>query len=629
MSKLTNIGGRVRYSIERFDGGRNVKDSPSRIPEYDSPDSLNVVHDKQGSVETRNGSLTFNTQAIGSFPIDGMASYNQTMVAWANGDMYRASGTTFVTVPSAQGKFTAGRKIASVVYQGILFCSDGSTGAWRYHAGDSFYNMGLVLPSAPTGASVGAGSLSTGTYYYGVSFVNTQAVESEIGSISAGITTTNSATVRVNSIPVGSSLAGVAKRRIYRASSTTGIFRYLGEIADNTTVTYDDTIANDQEGQEAVLDSTAPTSFNTIGLHKERLFFDDAANSSFIRWTDFGNPYVSQAENFRPINKNDGDSIQLVLSNDNVLTIFKDNLHFFIDTIDPSDDLTWRLITGSSNLGIVGPKAFAKVENGMIFVGRQNYRITGFHWLSGLTVLQQSDGKLKTRSISEKIQQDMIALPQSYWANIALTDYKNKIYAAVTRGTDTRNKNIFWFDEMRIGDEGQAGSWALWDGIEANHFVTHLGLLYAGGSASTGKVFQLETSTYSDSGSAINSYFYTKKIGGDQGTSLDAYVKDIREVFVWFAKLGNYKMNIKWRLDGDTSTGTGTTLNLQDSSSLWDTLIWDSGVWDGTRDDVVERLPIGKQLGKTVQFRFDNQNTLNQGFRVHRIEIGMNVRRRR
>lgn len=632
MPKTENFGNRTRYSIERFDGGRNVKDSPSRIPAYDSPDSLNVIHDKQGSVETRDGSLTFNTQAISSLAaIDGMISYNQTMVVWSGGSMYRASGTTFVTVGSAQGKFTSGVKVAAQVYQGVLFCSDGILGPWRYHDGNSFYNMGLTLGSAPTGTSVGAGSLSTGTYYYAVSFVNTQVVESEIGSASAGIVTTNSATVQVSQIPVGSSLAGVAKRRIYRGSSTTGIFRYLGEIADNTTTTYNDTIANDLEGVEALSDTTVPTPFTTIELHKERLFFDDSSNRSLLRWTDFANPYVSNAANFEPINNRDGDNIVAVISHEDLLTIFKDNKHFFIVTTDPSDSTTWAFKEGSMNLGIVGPKAFAKMQNGIVFIGKQNYKITGFHWMSGLNILQSSDGKLRAETVSQKVEPDVLAFPLAYWSNAVLTAWKNKIYAAVTSGLgDTRNKNIYWFDLTRIGsDEGQPGSWAIWSGIQVKALTVHNGLLYGGSSTETGLIYQLEAGTTSDSGSAIDSYFWTKKIGGNDGSSLDGFVKDFREIFLWYQKTGTGFMNVKWRLDGSTSSGTGNILNLINTDSFWDVLLWDMGVWDGTVDDVVSRLPIGKTLGKTIQFRFDNQNTVGQKFKVHRMELGMNLRRHR
>lgn len=631
MPAQNQFGNRVRYSIERFDGGLNTKDAPSKISPYESPDCLNVVFDKEGSAETRDGSVTFNTQAIGGFSIDGMYSYNQTMVAWAGGSMYRASGTTFVTIPSAQGQFTSGRKVAAQAYQGILFCSDGVLGPWRYHAGDSFYNMGLVTPSAPTGASNGAGSLATGTYYYAISFVNTQAVEGEVGSVSAGIAITNSATIQVKSIPVGGSLAGVAKRRVYRSSATTGPFRFVGEVADNTTTVFNDTIANDQEGQNAILDAPPPTAFNTISLHMERLFFDDITNNSLLRWTDYTNPFVSDSTNFEPISNKDGDNIVAIISNDDVLTIFKDNSHFFLTMTDPSDDLTWALKKGSTNLGIVGPRALCRIQNGVLFVGKQNYRLTGFHWLTGLTILQSTDGKLRSVALSEKIERDLINYPSAYWNNIALTSYKNKAYTTITAGAaDTTNKNLLWFDLNRVGSEGQPGSWALWDGLQLNQTIVHNGLLYGGSSATNGFIYQLEAGVSSDSGAAINSYFWTKKIGGDDiNFSLDGFIKDFREIFLWHQKLGNFNMNVKWRIDGDTGSGNGQIINLNNTASLWDTLIWDSGVWDGARDDVVQRLPIGKLLGKTIQIRFDNQNVAGQKFKVHRIELGMNVRRHR
>jgi hypothetical protein len=424
-------------------------------------------------------------------------------------------------------------------------------------------------------------------------------------------------------VPVGSSLAGVNKRLIYRAESSSGPFRRVGEIADNSTTTFDDTIANGSEGTDPEEDGTAPTPFTTIELHKERLFFDDSSNRSLLRWTNFQNPFVSEAENFEPIDNGDGESIIAVATQDDILTVFKENNNTAIETQDPADETTWIKRKSPSNLGIVGPRALAYMQNGVLFVGKQNKRMTGLHVLSGLQVVETYDGRMRSQNISDKIEYDLFTgIDRSYWSNIAL-------YLAYTATGQTTNQKIFWLDLTRFVPPNQPGSWAPWDGVKVRGFFTHSGLLYGCDSSSTGFVRQFESGAYSDSGSAINSYFWTKEIGGENDGQLDSYVKDMREAYVWHARLGNYNMNLRYRVDGDSGSGIAFAVSLNPGGSTWGSMIWGVDPWGGQRTDYETRISLGRVQGKRFQFRFDNQATVNQGFKVHRLEVGMNLRRRR
>jgi len=629
MPSIRNVGTRVRYSIERLDGGYNSKDSPSKIGASESPDCLNVVYDDTGSVATRDGSVTFNTQAIGTTPIDGLTSFNGSMIAWAGGSMYRASGTTFVTIGSAQGKFTSGVKVAYTTYQNLLFSSDGTNGPWKYD-GSGFYNMGIDIPSAPTGATSGAGTLTAGTYYYGVSFVNSQAVEGEIGSISPGITIAASLTIGLTGIPVGSSLAGVNSRVIYRRFGLDGDFYRVAEIADNTTTTYTDNIHDTELGGEPVEDGTKPTPFTTIALHKERLFFDDSTDRSLLRWTDLGNPFISQVENFEPIDNKDGENIIAIATQDEFVNIFKSNNNYSIQTTDPADETTWISRKSPANLGIVGPRAFTYGENGILFIGKRNNRITGLHFMTGLQVVQSFEGRLRTENISEKVEYDFLnRMEPTYWSNMAMGLFENRLYLAYTGLGEARNAKILWLDTNRIVLGQQPDGWSPWTGIESNVFTVHNGKFYAGSSNSNGFVYQLEAGVYSDSGTAINSYFWTKEIGGEDDGSLDSYVKDFRELYIWQARLGSYNMSVRVRTDGSTGAGSAQNIDLSPGGSVWGTMVWGLDPWGGARDDFETRLALGKLLGKRLQVRFDNQNTAGQAFQVHRVELGMNLRRRR
>ncbi len=88
-------------------------------------------------------------------------------------------------------------------------------------------------------------------------------------------------------------------------------------------------------------------------------------------------------------------------------------------------------------------------------------------------------------------------------------------------------------------------------------------------------------------------------------------------------------MNLRYRVDGDSSSGQAYAINLNPASQNWGSMVFGVDPWGGTRTDFETRVPVGRTIGRKFQFRFDNQNTLNQGFKVNRLEVGMNLRRRR
>ena len=119
MPSLTEIEGRFRYSIERFDGGLNTKDAPSKISPYETPDCLNVVFDEAGDITTRPGFKIFNTVAIGFYPVDGGISYASNMGVGLTGICTWLLILRLFRLLLAFGQFSAGKEIAAVVYQNV------------------------------------------------------------------------------------------------------------------------------------------------------------------------------------------------------------------------------------------------------------------------------------------------------------------------------------------------------------------------------------------------------------------------------------------------------------------------------------------------------------------------------
>ena len=629
-------GAELTVDVPRLDGGYNIKDSPANIAINDSPDCLNVKYNLQGAVETRYGCSVVNTQAIASFPLDGLASYNNSMVAWCNGDMFYMSGTTFVTVPSAQSQFTPGAKVAWAVYQGQLFCSDGTNGPYKYAGASNFYRMGIATPSAPTGASNSATSVGNGpepgTYYYAVSYVNSAVVEGEIGSNSVAVVNTNTSVVSVTSIPIAAASLGVQTKRVYRASGASGPWRMVGSIAAATGV-YTDTVGAITWAVQnlPIVDASPPPAFSTIKLHQEHLWMPDSdsyGNKTLQRYTNYRNPYISEAENFFPYNAGDNTDIIAIGVQDSYVTSFKDNSTWVLDLVSPGFPETYAPVKSPSNLGIIGSRAFVETNNGIIFVGKRNNQITGIHLLAGAQVMETSDSKLRTESISQRLEADILALPKASWGNLAMGTYNNSIYIAYTKTGDATNAHGWWFDVNRTGDEGQPGSWAPWDGrpTQVSCYLPHQdGFLYAGSALSDGSVLKLEVSGYSDAGAAINSYWWSKQLGGED---VDSWFKDWRRLNLWFAQLGSYNMRVKYRKDGDMGDGNTQDVSLSSGGAVFDTSVFDSSFFGGGADTEVS-LNLGAFMSRRISVGFSNLATLNQGFRVYKFSTLGILRRSR
>ena len=123
----------------------------------------------------------------------------------------------------------------------------------------------LAAPGAATTAlaGTGAGALSNGVYKYWVTLTNAFG-ETTAGTVSATVTVvdyTTNGKVALSGIPVGA--LGTTARKLYRSlvGGTTGKLLYT--LADNSTTTYEDNIAD-----ATITGNAAPPSWNTTGAQQ-------------------------------------------------------------------------------------------------------------------------------------------------------------------------------------------------------------------------------------------------------------------------------------------------------------------------------------------------------------------------
>lgn len=173
-------------------------------------------------------------------------------------------GVSLAAIPLGPGGTTA-RKIYRTLVGGaagaeklLATISDNTTTTYQDTLPDSALganvpgsNTAGVPPPGAAAAAAGAAGSPNGAYKYQVTFVN--AAGETTGGVEFAFTATNTH-VSLSSVPLGPS--GTTSRKIYRtaAAGASATEKLVGTIADNTTTTFDDNVADGALG--AVIPTT-------------------------------------------------------------------------------------------------------------------------------------------------------------------------------------------------------------------------------------------------------------------------------------------------------------------------------------------------------------------------------------
>lgn len=617
-----------RQGRMQFDGGLNKKFERSIISDNESPDCKNVRF-SNGAVETRRGSVIFNTQAIGSFAGDYLGVRHddtgaETMIAGAGGSFWYASNTTFVTIPSSQSLFTAGVKFGSAEYENALFLGNGGQIAYKYN-GTEFTRHGIYPPTnTPTVTSNAIGTL-TGDYRYKISNVNTALVESDVGPASVTFTAA-SATLRVTLQTFAVSY-GVAARKIYRTEAGGTTFKLLTTVSDHTTTTYDDNTLDSSLGATAPTDNGVPPLYSVIKQHQNRMWCNDTANPNYVWYSEANDPYTFPSTNFIKIGDGTSDLVQGISTYGNNILVLCSKSLWLIYLGDP-DPANWVVTKIQTPFGCKSPHGVFEFNNKLMYPALQNDRFVGFAVLSGIGV-QPSTTFLTTETAgslleSDRIEPDMFEVQKAQAGNIYALVFDNVAYISVTHGAGNSANNRIWVYNFSIDNlsKNQQASWSPDTGINANQMVIYADKMYFISSSANGQVYQYEVEdTYSDNGVAIDSYYWTKEISvSGENTTFN----DFRYVKMLVDQAGDFDMNLYYRVDSDKDDGDVVRVNLDPGGSLWGTMVWGTDFWGGGSDQDDKTVSLGNKRGERIQFRFDNQNTVDQRFKVHGMKFYFN-----
>lgn len=612
-----------------LDGGQNSKFEKALIEDNESPDCMNVIF-TNGAVETRGGISKVNTAPIGSFVGDALYTRRtlqgaETMVAFAGGTAWTLTGTSFITIPSAQSVFTAGIRVHSAQMENHIFFGNGGVIPYKYNGTDFTRHGVYPATTTMTVATAPTGSALSGEFRYAMTNVNSNLVESDLSPL----TTTLTVAVqngRLTNIPVAPQSHGVSTRRLYRTESSGVVFKRLATLNDNTTTTYDDAILDASLGATAPTDQGVPPLYSAIVYCLNRLFAIDPS-TGFVHYSEVNEPYTWKATSFIPPSDLASDIAKSLSVYDNSLIIgCEKSVHIlYMPSATPTD---WRLIKSKSQFGNKSPFVNLDYNNKQLFSGMQNGKLAGFAALSGdttepsstLLTISSAGGETK----SERIEPDVFDMVESFVGNFSGVVFKNKAYIAVTKGSaQTTNNRVYCMDfSISRPNKNQKEVWVPFSGWNAAQFTIYDGQLYFISSTTNGHVYKHDPTIYNDDGAAINSYFWTKEFSGYPEDTNS--FKDFRYLNFLVENSGDYFMNVHYRADSDIGDGNLSQVDLDPGGSLWGSMRWGLDNWGGGSSQKEVRLYLGTTRGKRIQFRFSNQNTVNQKFKVSRLNFAYN-----
>ncbi len=614
-----------------LDGGLNNKFEKSIIKDNESPDNMNVVFEN-GSVGTRNGFKKINTASVGSFVCDGLYTRKgtnnaETMVAFYGGNAYTLNNTSLVTIPSAQSVFTMANRVGAALMENHLFMGNGGVIPYKYN-GTDFTRHGVYAPTSMPVPSTGAGGVLSGAYQYKVLNRNTALVAGNPGTATSTFTVA-STTISLTCLPIAPQSWGVNSRRLYRTVTSGSTFFLVDTINDNTTITYIDNIPDASLGAEAPSDKGVPPVYSTIVYHQNRMFMNDASEPGFVWYTDLNEPYTVASTNFLVVGDQSSDLVKGFAVQDNHLIVFCERSVWvvYMPTRDPND---WVILKAKSSYTSKSPYGNFSYNNKVGFPAMQNDKFVGVGALIGDE--QEPSADLLTNATmasdlkSDVIEPDMFDIVESTVGNISSIVYKNKAYMAMTKGSgQTQNNRVYIMDfSVDNLNRNKRESWGPWSGLNAAQFTIYAGSLYYGSSNAVGSLFKEDPGIYADNGSAINSYFWTKEFVGYEGE--ESFHKDFRFINFLVDLPGAYFMNVGVRTDSDSGSGTDYAVSVDPMTQLWGTMIWLTNPWGGGSFQRDIKFPLSGARGKRIQFKFSNQNTVNQKFKVHWMNFTYNLK---
>lgn len=245
-----------------------------------------------------------------------------------------------------------------------------------------------------------------------------------------------------------------------------------------------------------------------VVFHKQRLFIAGAsAARSRVYFSDVGAPETWGALSFIDVGKGDGDAITGLAVLNDVLIITKDNSVWLLSG-DSSSTFVLRRATDEG--GCTVKQGIALIKDTLAWLGKDGIRLF--------------DG-VRSALGSEKISTTFRGLNERQLAQAAGIFWgpEQHYFISVPEGASVTNNVVLVYDALRT-------AWTVYRGIPAGEwciFRQYNEDTLVFGSSTTGQIYSMDTTGYSDDGAAIDAFLVTKHATLAGGIEAPSLVPDV------------------------------------------------------------------------------------------------------
>lgn len=352
--------------------GLNTRVNKFLLPDGAAQRAINFVFDEEGALAVIEGFRKWNATSLGATPIQGGIRFYRTgstpqFVVVHGGNVYVGDDVaqSFTQIYTGLDSTAATHLLP---YRDLVFILNGVDRPRKYNpaATPQVSLMGLDAPTAaPTAADSGTAGNLNGTYTWKVTFVS-PTMESNGSPASNTLTVTNKQ-VTLTNIPVSSD-PQVTARRIYRTLAGGTIYKFVGQIPDNTTTTFTDNVADSALGADIPIDKDPPPAGKIAEVFKNRVWM--AGVPGFPRrlfFSEYFEPEAWPPTFYVDLPLDQGDEITGLKVLGEVLVVYGHNRPLVILGESPFDFVVRRTF---ANTGAESNRAIVAVENTHIFLSR-------------------------------------------------------------------------------------------------------------------------------------------------------------------------------------------------------------------------------------------------------------------
>lgn len=464
------------YEIQDFSSGMNSHASPYVLKPGTASDAENVrLNSSFGTLSKRPAANSYGS--VGAHSVTSLHRYykadaTKKLLATGSTKMYVGddSAGTFQTLKTG---LTDGKRWQWVTYKNVAIGTNGFDNPIKYDghtlvtantdgartAEDLVAELGAPFAELNTGSDLDASSW----YIYKIAFYNGSTYSHTTSRSNPILTGSSVRNIRLTDIPLGPS--GTTIRYIYRTSGhssranalASSTYFLVDDIADNTTRTFNDTIADATiEADPAPTYSTAsggtdatPPQGTIITVHRERAWISgNQITPSEIYWSDEFNPDYFDPADYDRIREDDGDDITALKEQLGVLRIFKTNTiqSYYTDRAEAD----WASSPVLSFIGTSAPYSVSNSQQGIFYLGN-----------GGIYLFNGQSSRLVSDAVTPEIG-DILSTSIPFAYGIWFNNVYQLAYTSTESGSIINNR-VLYYDTIQ-------NAWSI-DTKEVNCFV--------------------------------------------------------------------------------------------------------------------------------------------------------------